>query len=136
MGSFKKVWFTMHLLWFRIESKIPPRNLDMAYKSTLKTRFLAHHQLSSDIGYWLWWTFGMNQNSCSCLHPCHTTNREGIAKQKTKKKFGKCKVLIRMLRTARTWHDWLLRTLRHSILSKLLKSYRNFQKSICILKVL
>lgn len=53
-----------------------------------------------------------------------------------KEKKGKCEVLIGMLRTARAWHDWLLRPLRYSILTKLLKSDRNVQKSICILKML
>lgn len=67
-GWFQNVWFTTCLLWFRIQSKIPPRRIEMAYRSTLKTLFLACHQLSSATEYWFWWAFGMNQNSCTCLY--------------------------------------------------------------------
>lgn len=97
---------------------------------------LAFPQLSSDTGYWFWWTCGMNHSSCCCLYPYHSTRKVHTEAKEKENKIGKCEVLIRMFKTARVWHDWLLRTLKYRILSKLLKNDRNVKKSICILKML
>lgn len=129
-GRFRKVWFTPICFATAHGGKFHQEGWH-GMKSTLNVAF---PQLSSDIEYLFWWTCGMNHNSCPYLYPCHATKKDH--NEGKENKIGNCEVLIRMLGTAGAWHDWLLRTLRYSVLRILLKGGRNVQKSICILKML